>query len=147
AAAVLGVDATGVPIFATRSLAFSNNDGINGIAGNDGPGTIAQGNVLTFSKLGQSLLNINGGGEVDAQQVLWWGSYDGTTNQPVVYPVGTSIREVEQIISSGLVTEGPNPWLPPPYLLLGGGAQPTNLPAAGGVIAGGVAVGGGTTTP
>lgn len=145
AAADLGVDAAGEPIFATRSLAFSNNDAINGIAGNDGPGTIAVGSIFTFSKLGQSLLNIGGGGEIDALQVIWWGTYDGTTNEPVVYPVGTSIRQIEQIISSGLVTEGPNPWLPPPLLLVGGGAQPTNLPAAGGAIAGGATGGGGTT--
>ena len=30
-----------------------------------------------------------------------WGSFDGSTNEPVVYPIGTSIRQVEAQVLGG----------------------------------------------
>jgi hypothetical protein len=33
--------------------------------------------------------------EVSSPRHILWGSFDGSTNEPVVYPVGTSIRQIE----------------------------------------------------
>ena len=145
AAADLGLDAAGVPIFSARSLAFQNNEALNRGPGSialDGPGTVVPGQTITFSKLGWSLFNINGGGEIDALQLPWWGAYDGTTNEPVIFPQGTSIEAIEQLIAAGAAGgDGPSPWNAPPLLLAPAGGN-TNVTTQAGAIGGG---GGGPT--
>jgi len=93
--------------------AWVNNDAINGRAGNYGPGTITPsvgataGFVLTFNNVGP----LTGQtwpffvSQADAvftpNANLLWGSYDGTTNEPVVYPYGTSIQQIEAQVFGG----------------------------------------------
>ncbi|MBL9136948.1 MAG: hypothetical protein JNK85_13840 [Verrucomicrobiales bacterium] len=67
---------------------------INGL---NGPGVIPPAQTISFNKNGPRFGH--GGpplvGEDDAT-VLWvWGSFDGTTNAPIVYPFHTSIKELE----------------------------------------------------
>jgi hypothetical protein len=104
AAADLGLSTGGVPILFTRSANFVNNAAINTSIGGGvtaGPGTITPSVVISFSKLGPSFIN-QGPNFLDqanfAQFDTVWGSYDGTTNDPVVYPVGMTIQDLENII-------------------------------------------------
>jgi hypothetical protein len=107
AAADLGVNAGGGPIMLQRNMFFINNAALNsGGPNNAGPGeiTFTIGHVITFSKLGPSIVN-SGPNAIDeannngSPQI--WGSYDGTTNAPTVYPVGSSIQELVQRVLSG----------------------------------------------
>lgn len=59
-----------------------------------GPGTIDPPTALTFSKTGTLYENTGPSflsGPYPADQFFLWGSFDGTTNAPVVYPNGTSL--------------------------------------------------------
>lgn len=108
----LGLTADGSPIFVTRTFAgapvWVNNSALNGQAPLAGPGVINGQVVLAFSKLGPHYYNA--GPYEDGQVFLdefnsgtgfIWGSFDGTTNAPIVYPSGTSIMELEQYVLGG----------------------------------------------
>jgi hypothetical protein len=114
-AADLGLSADGFPVLFRRTSGWVNLNAINGISGTAlyGPGLILPPIELTFSKLGQYLINAPEGGEADGFLYFWWGSYDGTTNAPVVYPLGTSVMTIENLVQSGKVDEGPSPWRSP----------------------------------
>jgi hypothetical protein len=70
-----------------------------------GPGTVSPGGsntiFLTYNKVGSTLFNF---GPVTVDQAtanlsFIWGSFDGTTNLPIVYPVGSSLTNlVDQIV-------------------------------------------------
>ena len=69
-----------------------------------GPGTINPSTTITFNKVGPVYFNLdpyfmNGPSDplnADALDVYFlWGSFDGTTNDPVVYPNGSSIQNLE----------------------------------------------------
>ncbi len=109
----LGLDAGGNPIIMRRTFAgapvWINNSAINGQAALAGPGVINGQIVLSFSKLGPYIFNA---GPFEDGQVFLdefnsfgsgfiWGSFDGTTNAPIVYPSGTSIMELEQYVLGG----------------------------------------------
>lgn len=97
-------------------LTWDNNDDINGIgtgsggvAAQGGPGTIGPGQgtapamILTLNNVGPIWGNFwpTVLSEADANQpnqYLLWGSFDGSTNAPIVYPVGTSIYEIEAMV-------------------------------------------------
>ncbi len=108
----LGLDGFGNPIFIRRTFAagpvWVNNNGLNGQAALAGPGVINGQVVLTFNKVGPYFYNQ--GPDADGNMFLdeitsfggfIWGSFDGTTNAPVVYPIGSSIQELEQQILGG----------------------------------------------
>lgn len=100
-AADLGT-ADGVPFIMEYNFAdgWTNNSAINGAATLDGPGVIPTPIVITFNKVGPSLINQtpNSLGEAGALRYYFWGSFDGSTNAPIVYPNGTSIRNFESIV-------------------------------------------------
>lgn len=79
---------------------WTKNSGINGNANLDGPGTINSGITITFTKLAGILYNTSVGSEATATPAAFfsWGSFDGSTNAPIVYPSGTSIRDLERQI-------------------------------------------------
>lgn len=81
-----------------RSEAATNNDGLNGNVTLDGPGQFTGPVNISFNKVGPAFLNSNPGslGEANAFLDFIWGSFDGTTNDPVVYPVGSTIRDIER---------------------------------------------------
>jgi hypothetical protein len=64
-----------------------------------GPGTIEPGTFFTYNKVGPIFFNTWPNsqtlGEEAQSTLLIWGSFDGTTNDPVVYPNGTSIANIE----------------------------------------------------
>jgi hypothetical protein len=77
---------------------FSRNvnfDQANILPGLAGPGTIDPASTITFNKVGPIFNNFAGGDELTGGlSALSWGSFDGTTNDPVVYPNGTSIANL-----------------------------------------------------
>jgi hypothetical protein len=129
--------------FGARNLNF---DSANVGAGNAGPGIITTPTVFTFDKVGPVYFNsfgdvmdgtpyfneTPGGDTSDLFYITYflWASYDGTTNAPVVYPNGTSIDNLGNMI---LVQISP----PPPVLASGTKGQPypaTTFIASGGAF-------------
>lgn len=110
----------GAPAVA-RNLNFDTNN-INPTVAFAGPGTLLPSTAFIFDKVGPIYLNFFNGfflggtvgfitAETNQIQLLVWGSFDGTTNAPVVYPNGTSITNLEnsvliQVSPSGPVTNG-----------------------------------------
>jgi hypothetical protein len=82
----------------TRNANFFVADRLPGLAG---PGTIQPSSTITFNKVGDIFMQ----GPLNATNVflsqnmqrsmLAWGSFDGSTNDPVVYPNGTSIDNLQ----------------------------------------------------
>jgi hypothetical protein len=60
----------------------------------DGPGTIDPSSTITFSKAGTLFENTASGDQTTEVQELLWGSFDGSTNDPVVYPNGASLANL-----------------------------------------------------
>jgi hypothetical protein len=66
----------------------------------DGPGTREPLIRIEFNKVGPLLIN-QGPDFVDEQNATTnfvWASYDGSTNAPIIYPSGTSITDLENLI-------------------------------------------------
>lgn len=87
----------------SRNINFSTN-GAAFYPGLAGPGTIETPTLITFNKSGEFYYNrspnayLRNTAETN-QFLLWvWGSFDGTTNKPVVYPNGTSIQNIESML-------------------------------------------------
>jgi hypothetical protein len=103
------------------SLSFNTN-GI--LPGDYGPGSVALAGPgattinLTYNKVGSTLFNF---GPVTVDQAtanlsFVWGSFDGTTNLPVVYPVGSSLTNiVDQIVLQTFPTALPASSVGIPY--------------------------------
>lgn len=87
----------------TDTAGWVNNDALNGQATLDGPGVIQPQVVLTYSKLGPYFVNQDPIflDEFTGITGFIWGAFDGTTNEPVVFPVGSSIQELEQQVLFG----------------------------------------------
>ncbi len=112
---------------------------VGGAGGTNGPGIveITTGNVnanisISLNKIGilfqqgfGTFLRQNQG--VQAQQFVW-GSFDGSTNEPTIYPDYLSIQQLEQFVSGGAVGGGWNIATPPPVVVDpgagGGGGGP-----------------------
>ncbi len=74
-----------------------NNAAINGQVGVAGPGILQTPVFIVFNKVGPIYFN-NQTDFLDEQSAgtdFIWGSFDGTTNEPVIYPNGT-IQDLEQ---------------------------------------------------
>ena len=82
----------------SRSEAATSNDAINGNVTLDGPGQFNGPVDISFTKTGPAFLNSNPSflGEANAILDFIWGSFDGSTNDPVVYPIGSTIRDLER---------------------------------------------------
>lgn len=78
----------------TRNLAFSTNS----LPALFGPGIIEPLVRFSFNKVGPIFGNFTPFNldEITQIPILNWGSYDGSTNAPVIYPNGTSILNYEQ---------------------------------------------------
>ncbi len=82
-------------------------------ANNNGPGTITPTARFTFNKAGPLLINLGPAfiTEATALQSYQWASFDGTTNPPIVFPVGTDLLSLEnqavlQITTPDQVVDG-----------------------------------------
>jgi hypothetical protein len=82
-----------------RTATFSAVGG-NGLIG---PGTRSQVTEFTFNKVGPTWTGSSPSFmREDQVRFNWnWASFDGTTNAPVIYPSGRSIRELESLVTSG----------------------------------------------
>ena len=91
----------GAGFVARRANIFDANNVNPGLAG---PGVVVPGTVFTFNNVGPIYLNPGifflgrtntALSEASQSQLLIWGSFDGTTNAPVVYPNGTDLTNLE----------------------------------------------------
>jgi hypothetical protein len=120
-----------------RSANFNN---ANVYAGLNGPGTINPGTVITYDKVGPIYLvpgffttNVAFSfyDESDAITILIWGSYDGTTNYPTIYPNGTSIDTLaSQVLLYATLASLPAGQVGVPYTYPNG--QPVRFGVSGG---------------
>jgi len=97
-AADLGVSPTGgFPYVFSRQLGFVDNSQINTASGNPaaGPGNVLPGQI-TLNKLGPWSINVNETREEQGFNGYIFGSFDGTTNAPVVFPQGVDAFELER---------------------------------------------------
>jgi len=97
------VDDFPVQMINTGTGNWVNNGSTNNISGLggvewDGPGNINPPMAISFTKLGRFFRNVSPTDERSSTPYYFWGSYDGSTNEPIVYPSGTSIRALEQQI-------------------------------------------------
>ena len=123
-----------VPALAVRTVTTGNFNDANENIGLSGPGNIEPNMQIGFNKIGPLLVNLyntnfilNGLSESTATTNFIWGSFDGSTNDPVVYPSGSSIANLEAQILFQIIT----PSLPDGKV---GTAYPgIQLQAAGGV--------------
>jgi hypothetical protein len=92
-----------LPFFSALSRSFNFTD-VNRLPGQAGPGTINPPTTITYNKVGDVFLQgplgtTNAFLKQDpTTSILAWGSFDNTTNDPVVYPNGTSIQNLENMI-------------------------------------------------
>jgi hypothetical protein len=96
-----GPSGTGLNIY-SRNVSFGTNALGQYYPGLAGPGTIETPTTVTFNKGVPVWFNYSGLDAYDpdraeASSILffYWGSFDGTTNSPVVYPNGTSLESIE----------------------------------------------------
>jgi hypothetical protein len=61
----------------------------------DGPGIVETGIQVILSKVGPWLFNVRDTDQLSGIRGFTWGSFDGTTNNPIIYPVGASAQELE----------------------------------------------------
>ncbi len=112
---------------AARSIRYNVANVLSGLAG---PGTIESPTQITFNKSGPIFYNVVTNGlwfldERTAIQDPMWGSFDDSTNAPVVYPNGTSIASIE----SQMLMQVTSTTLPPGKA---GTAYTTQLTGTGG---------------
>jgi hypothetical protein len=92
-----------------RTINFNQSSAAVNLAG---PGTIDPGTIVTFDKVGTIYLNVGVGNQANGFSALNWASFDGSTNDPVLYPNGTSINNLaNQIlvqISPATLSDGTN---------------------------------------
>ena len=121
---------------AVRTATDGNFNDANANINLAGPGNIEPNMQITFNKIGPWLVNIygtnfllDGLSESTATTNFIWGSFDGSTNDPVVYPSGTSIANLEaqilfQIITASLPDGKVGTAYPPTPLQASGGQPP-----------------------
>jgi hypothetical protein len=101
---ISAADITDTSIIALRTPDFVNNSTINtdGTGGTEGvlsgPGTISSPGLITFNSLGRYYV---GGSQANARLGLSLGSFDGSTNAPILYPSGLSLKQLELLVRQG----------------------------------------------
>lgn len=110
-----------------RSISFNSNNALPNLPG---PGLIEPVMSMTFNKVGPSFFNRGPFflREDDNVPSYVWGSFDGGTNVPIVYPNGTSIADYEnQVLMQVTTTALPGGVVTPPTFysaqLQGSGGQ------------------------
>lgn len=86
-----------------RSDNSTSNDAINGLSTLDGPGNLAGPGTIEFTKVGLAYFNSqpNFLSQPADSTFFVWGAFDGSTNDPAVFPNGASIRDVEASVFGG----------------------------------------------
>jgi hypothetical protein len=92
----LGV-AQWVPLYLQFGLTYANNGAL--LSGNaEGPGNIEPNVTLRLSKVGLYTTNDGNSDEQDGSRGLIWGSFDGSTNTPIAYPIGSRLEDIEAAV-------------------------------------------------
>lgn len=113
-AADIRADFPSVPwFFRTGTTNWINNAGLNGDPTKAGPGLIQPPIRISFNKLGTVFISDGetGGDDLAFEFGTRWGSFDGSTNPPIRYPV----------VRDGAVESTARLWL-----IMGSSANPTN---------------------
>ncbi len=118
----------------TRTDTASNFNSANAHAGLAGPGNIEPNMTITFSRVGPLSENTYdpdladlGLSEANTSTNWAWGSFDGSTNAPVLYPFGTTATDIESLILFQIISaELPDGQVGLPYS--------TQLEASGGQL-------------
>jgi len=88
----------------TTTASWPQLDNINGVTTLGGPGIIRGPILISYNNLGPSITHQTPG-LIDYSHPYFknytWGSYDGSGDEPVVYPVGTDIDALESQILNG----------------------------------------------
>ncbi|MDX1952135.1 MAG: hypothetical protein SFY81_08105 [Verrucomicrobiota bacterium] len=82
------------------------NNGAQGQGGQAaGPGIITPQVTITFNKVGPGYFNIFPGfiTEADAQRTFTWGSFDGSSRPPIVYPQDLSLQDLANRVFTNTV--------------------------------------------
>jgi hypothetical protein len=99
------------PALAQRNISMINNGDINSLPNVDfqgGPGNIFPGTIITFNKVGPGLFNTRPGIATEAaalngfNEYPIWGSFDGSTNAPIVFPQDVTLEDIELLINGGV---------------------------------------------
>jgi hypothetical protein len=111
-----------------RSISFNSNNALPGLPG---PGLIEPVMNMTFNKVGPTFVNQGPFFLTEDESIpdYVWGSFDGSTNPPVIYPQGTSIVNYEnQVLMQVTTMVLPSGTVSPPTAydvqLEGSGGQP-----------------------
>lgn len=113
-------DGVAPPLYVrTDAAGWQNNGPINSVIGPGGGLTLPQGgpgNIfppiqLVFNRVGPGLFNTRPGTATEEAAVggfesFVWGSFDGSTNPPVVFPKDVTLEDVELLITGGLAPTG-----------------------------------------
>jgi hypothetical protein len=113
----------------SRTINFDQNNIGLGLAG---PGVIDPSSTITYNKVGPVFENTGTASltQSSASEDFVWGSFDETTNEPIVYPDGTSIANLENEvlvqISPSSLPDGTNGVVYPPvtFTVTGGALTP-----------------------
>jgi hypothetical protein len=98
------------PSLMFRNVNFQNNGDINsstGVQFQGGPGNIFPASIITYNKVGPGLFNTRPGIATEAQalqesgEAFIWGSFDGSTNPPVVFPQDVTLQDIQAVIGGG----------------------------------------------
>ena len=91
----LGVIDNYAPVAFEFSPVTFQNTGATLDAAAEGPGNIEPLSSYTFSKLGVYSLQFGNTDEKDGQPGNIWGSFDGSTKPPILYPIGSKLSDLE----------------------------------------------------
>lgn len=92
----------------TTTAGWLSSDTFDGVTGDDdGPGIITPSARITFNNVGPTFLNFQAAGtfflnegDVNTAPLVVWGSFDGTTNAPIVYPNKITIEDLERLVGT-----------------------------------------------
>jgi hypothetical protein len=85
-----------------------SSDTFDGTTGDDdGPGIITPSASITFNNVGPMFLNLQAAGtfflnegDINTSPIVVWGSFDGTTNAPTIYPNRVTIEDLERLVGA-----------------------------------------------
>jgi hypothetical protein len=99
-----------------RSSPFVISNSAAAFGSGAGPGAFGPQATITFNKVGPILLNatpffldeVTATNGVSATTTFMWGSFDGSTNAPIIYPSGTSITDIESAVLNARLNPPPD---------------------------------------
>lgn len=104
-------DLESIPTIGLRTDTAGNFNTANALPGLAGPGNIEPNMQIIYNKVAPIIVNVydpffilNGLSQIGSVTNFIWGTYDGSTNPPILYPQGTSIADLESQILFQVIT-------------------------------------------